>query len=81
MDAIYIIVKNEHGNPKLPLRWGIMGNGLHGYCLYNGQIVCFKSFNDADMTRMSFTNPHLFDVVEYRKCEIVHDERNPPCNS
>ena len=49
MDSIYIIVKNEHGNPKTPVRWGRQGGGAYGYCLHNGNIVSFASFEEAGM--------------------------------
>ena len=73
MDTLYIIVKNVHGNPKLPVRYGIMGNGLHGFCLYNGQIVCFKTFEEANAVLESFTEPHWFDIIEYRKFENINN--------
>lgn len=73
MDKLFIIVKNVNGNQKLPVRYGIMGNGLHGFCLYNGQIVCFKTFEEADAVLESFTEPHWFDIIEYRKFENVNN--------
>lgn len=77
MEAIYIIVKNERGNPKIPVRWGIQGGGEWGYCLHSGRVVCFCSFEEADRTLATFTDPHFYDIVEYRKRETVNDERRP----
>ena len=69
MDKIYVIVKNLHGNPKIPVRWGLQGGGEYGYCLYDGRIVCFSSFDEANRVLMSFTDPHWYDIIEYRKFE------------
>lgn len=72
MEKLYIIVKNIHGNPKTPVRWGVQGGGEYGYCLNNGHIVCFESFAEADKVLESFTEPHWYDIVEYRKFELVN---------
>lgn len=71
MDSIYIIVKNEHGNPKTPVRWGRQGGGACDYCLHNGNIVCFASFEEADRVLETFSQPHWYEIVEYKKHELV----------
>ena len=65
MNKIYIIAKNEHGNPKTPVRWGVQGGGGLGYCLNNGQIVCFATFDEASRVLMSFDEPHWYDIITY----------------
>jgi len=67
MDKMFVIMKNEHGNPKIPVRWGINGGGVHGYCLNDGHIVCFESFEEADMVLETFTEPHWYDIVEFKE--------------
>lgn len=76
MDKLYIIVKNEHGNPKIPVRWGIRGDGTPGYCMNGGHIVCFESFAEADRVLMSFTNPHWFDILEFKRDEIANTQQD-----
>lgn len=77
MDKLYIIAKNEHGNPKTPVRWGLQGGDEYGYCLHSGKIVCFSSFEEANRVLMSFTEPHWYDIIEYRKFELVNGRQMP----
>lgn len=67
MNKMYVIMKNQNGNPKIPVRWGVMGNGEPGYSLTNGKIVCFESFEEAERVRETFTDPHFFDFVEFKE--------------
>lgn len=71
MDKVYIIVKNKSGNPKIPVRWGLRGDGECGYCLYRGQIVCFTSFEEADRVLKSFDEPLCYDIIEYSAAQNI----------
>jgi hypothetical protein len=71
MDKVYIIVKNKNGNPKIPVRWGLQGGGGYGYCLYNGQIICFTSFEEANRVLMSFTDSDYYDIIEYSATQHI----------
>jgi hypothetical protein len=73
MDKVYIIVKNKNGNPKIPVRWGLRGDGECGYCLHRGQIVCFTSFEEANRVLMSFTDPdyYYYDIIEYSATQHI----------
>lgn len=67
MNKLFIIVRNQSGNPKIPVRWGVMGDGRRGYCLSNGHIVCFSTFEEADNVLESFTEPYFYDILVYEK--------------
>ena len=47
MDSIYIIIKNEHGNPKTPVRWGRQGGGAYE-CTYLIPNETYSSFTETD---------------------------------
>lgn len=69
MRKMFVIMKNQSGNPKIPIRWGLMGNGEPGYSLTNGHIVCFESFEEADEVLETFEEPYWYDIIEFNEVE------------
>lgn len=67
MDSIFVIEKNQNGNPKIPLRYGINGGGDNGYCLHRGKIVCFETFKEAYAVLETLDEKEYFDIVEYKR--------------
>jgi hypothetical protein len=76
MDSIYIIARNTHGNPKDPLRCGARCVGAQDLCLYSENILCFPSFEAANKALVTLAEPHWYDIIEYRKHELINDERS-----
>ena len=64
MRKMFVIMMNKSGNPKIPVRWGVMGNGEPEYSLTNGRIVCFESFAEAGEVLETFTEPYWYDIIE-----------------
>ena len=65
MRKLFVIMMNKIGNPKIPVRWGVMCNGEHGYSLTNGRIVCFESFAEAAEVLDTFNESHWYDIIEF----------------